>query len=92
MKRRKCSFINALLGAEILPTGVLPVTAVFTEIKYGPVLLWQILFSYARLPALGVPLPVWKRRFVHPPDESAKGMEIFSMIRVSSHESSRINA
>lgn len=35
MKRGKSSFINALLGAEILPTGVLPVTAVITEIKYG---------------------------------------------------------
>src|SRR5579863_1271575 len=35
MKRGKSSFINALLGAEILPTGVLPVTSVITEIKYG---------------------------------------------------------
>ena len=36
MKRGKSSFINALLGSEILPMGVLPVTAVITEIKYGP--------------------------------------------------------
>jgi ribosome biogenesis GTPase A len=36
MKRRKSSFINALLGTEILPTGVLPVTSVITEIKCGP--------------------------------------------------------
>jgi ribosome biogenesis GTPase A len=28
--------INALLGADVLPTGVLPVTAVITEIRYGP--------------------------------------------------------
>jgi len=35
MKRGKSSFINALLGADVLPTGVLPVTAVITEIKYG---------------------------------------------------------
>lgn len=35
MKRGKSSFINALLGAEVLPTGVLPVTAVITEIRYG---------------------------------------------------------
>jgi len=35
MKRGKSSFVNALLGAEILPTGVLPVTAAITEIKYG---------------------------------------------------------
>jgi len=37
MKRGKSSFINALLGAEILPTGVLPVTSVITEIRYGVV-------------------------------------------------------
>ncbi|HTZ56876.1 MAG TPA: dynamin family protein [Acidobacteriaceae bacterium] len=35
MKRGKSSFINALLGAEILPAGVLPVTAIITEIRYG---------------------------------------------------------
>jgi ribosome biogenesis GTPase A len=35
MKRGKSSFVNALMGAEILPTGVLPVTAVITQIKYG---------------------------------------------------------
>lgn len=36
MKRGKSSFINALLGAEVLPTGVLPVTAIITEIRFGP--------------------------------------------------------
>jgi ribosome biogenesis GTPase A len=35
MKRGKSSFINALLGADVLPTGVLPVTAIITEIRYG---------------------------------------------------------
>jgi ribosome biogenesis GTPase A len=37
MKRGKSSFINALLGAELLPIGVVPVTAEITEIKYAPV-------------------------------------------------------
>src|SRR6202167_3622459 len=45
MKRGKSSFINALLGAEILPTGVLPVTAVITEIKYGAVPGGVILYT-----------------------------------------------
>ncbi len=45
MKRGKSTFINALLGAEILPTGVLPVTAVITEIKYGPAPEATILYS-----------------------------------------------
>jgi ribosome biogenesis GTPase A len=45
MKRGKSSFINALMGAEILPTGVLPVTAVITEIKYGVVPEAVVLYS-----------------------------------------------
>jgi hypothetical protein len=45
MKRGKSSFINALMGEEILPTGVLPVTAVITEIKYGLVPEAVILYS-----------------------------------------------
>jgi ribosome biogenesis GTPase A len=37
MKRGKSSLINALLKADVLPTGVLPVTAIITEIRYGEV-------------------------------------------------------
>lgn len=35
-KRGKSSFINAVLGEDILPVGIVPVTAVVTQIKYGP--------------------------------------------------------
>ena len=45
MKRGKSSFINALLGADILPTGVLPATAVITQIKYGPIPSADILYT-----------------------------------------------
>lgn len=45
MKRGKSSFVNALLGAEILPTGVLPVTAIITEIRYGPIPDATIVYS-----------------------------------------------
>ncbi len=48
MKRGKSSFINALLGAEILPSGVLPVTAIITEIRYGPAPEAAILYSNGR--------------------------------------------
>jgi small GTP-binding protein len=34
-KRGKSTLLNALLGREVLPTGVLPVTAVATEVTYG---------------------------------------------------------
>jgi small GTP-binding protein len=34
-KRGKSTFINALLGRELLPTGVLPLTSVLTEVRHG---------------------------------------------------------
>jgi Dynamin family len=34
-KRGKSTLVNALLGTELLPTGVLPLTAVATEVSYG---------------------------------------------------------
>jgi small GTP-binding protein len=34
-KRGKSTLVNALLGEEIVPSGVLPLTAVATEIRYG---------------------------------------------------------
>jgi GTP-binding protein EngB required for normal cell division len=36
-KRGKSTLINALLGAPLLPTGVVPVTAVVTIVEYGEV-------------------------------------------------------
>lgn len=35
-KRGKSSLINALLGCDVLPTGVLPVTSIETEVRRGP--------------------------------------------------------
>jgi GTP-binding protein EngB required for normal cell division len=35
-KRGKSTLINAMLGTELMPTGVLPLTAVATEVGYGP--------------------------------------------------------
>jgi ribosome biogenesis GTPase A len=54
MKRGKSSFINALLGAEVLPTGVLPVTAAITEIKYGPTPCAMILRTTGQREEVGI--------------------------------------
>jgi GTP-binding protein EngB required for normal cell division len=35
-KRGKSTLVNALLGRKLLPTGVLPLTAVTVEVAYGP--------------------------------------------------------
>ena len=37
MKRGKSSLLNALLGGNVLPTGVLPLTSVITEVRYSTV-------------------------------------------------------
>ena len=36
-KRGKSSLMNAIIGHEFLPTGVLPLTSAITVLKYGPV-------------------------------------------------------
>jgi GTPase SAR1 family protein len=43
-KRGKSSFINALLGARVLPTGVLPLTSVITRVTYGETPSAEIFF------------------------------------------------
>lgn len=35
-KRGKSSLMNAIIGREILPTGILPLTSAITVLKYGP--------------------------------------------------------
>jgi small GTP-binding protein len=42
MKRGKSSLINALLNSNLLPVGVLPLTALITEIRYGAVPSLQV--------------------------------------------------
>jgi predicted GTPase len=49
MKRGKSSFINALLGAEALPTRVLPATVTITEIKYAVVPEATVVYSTGKL-------------------------------------------
>lgn len=34
-KRGKSTFINALLGANVLPTAIVPLTSVVTVLRYG---------------------------------------------------------
>lgn len=36
-KRGKSSLMNAILGRNLLPTGILPLTSAITTIKYGPI-------------------------------------------------------
>jgi hypothetical protein len=44
-KRGKSSLLNALVGASVLPTGVVPVTAIVTILRYGPILRAEVHFE-----------------------------------------------
>jgi GTP-binding protein EngB required for normal cell division len=44
-KAGKSSFLNHLLGTEFLPVGAIPVTAVVTEIDYGPEERTEVVFK-----------------------------------------------
>ncbi len=44
-KRGKSSVINALIGEDILPVGVVPLTAIATILEYGKIPTVQILFQ-----------------------------------------------
>lgn len=44
----KSSFLNAMLNADILPTGIIPVTAKPTFIKYAPQIMLKALYNDGR--------------------------------------------
>jgi len=48
-KRGKTSFINALLGAEILPVAVVPLTSIVTIMTYGEALRIRVYFNDGRV-------------------------------------------
>ncbi len=47
-KRGKTTFINALLGQDLLPTAIIPLTSIITIIKYGESLKITIFFDDSR--------------------------------------------
>lgn len=50
----KSSLLNALLGTEILPVGVNPITAVPTKLRYGPT--FRAIMTFAEGPSKEIPL------------------------------------
>jgi GTPase SAR1 family protein len=48
-KRGKTSLINALLGSEILPTGIVPLTSIATVLKYGETFNIKVYFNDGRV-------------------------------------------
>lgn len=51
-KAGKSSFLNHLIGRELLPVGVVPVTAIVTQIGYGPVECAEVHYLDGRVRAV----------------------------------------
>jgi len=52
-KRGKSTFINALLGSSLLPTAVIPLTAIPTVLEYGKEVAGTVLFKDGTTRAIG---------------------------------------
>ncbi|MEO0855152.1 MAG: dynamin family protein, partial [Cyanobacteria bacterium J06648_11] len=73
MKRGKSTFVNALLGTNLLPTDVSPCTAVLSVIKYGS--RKQVTIHHANgKPPLRIEFAQFKRDYTIDPSE-AKALE-----------------
>ena len=73
MKRGKSTFLNALIGENLLPSDVNPCTALLTVLKYGPEKLVEIHFKDDSLPEV-IDFSAFKERYTISPEE-AKQLE-----------------
>ena len=75
-KRGKSKLINALLGKDVLPTGVTPVTAVPTLVRFGPAaraVIYRAAGSAASIPLAQLPDYVTERGQSRQPQARAGG-------------------
>lgn len=73
MKRGKSTFLNALIGENLLPSDVNPCTALLTILKYGNEKRVTIHFNDGKLPQQ-IDFPEFKQRYTIAPEE-AKELE-----------------
>ncbi len=53
-KAGKSTFLNHIIGLPVLPSGVIPVTAVITELEYGPVPRAEVIYRNGRVEEVAV--------------------------------------
>jgi ribosome biogenesis GTPase A len=78
-KRGKTSLINALIGSELLPTAVVPLTAIVTELVYGEAPRAEVSFRGGERQAIE-PAELWEYVTESGNPGNAKGVE---SVRVS---------
>lgn len=71
MKRGKSTFLNALIGENLLPSDVNPCTAVLTVLRYGPEKQVTVYFNNGKAPE-NLDFPAFKQRYTIDPAEAKK--------------------
>jgi GTPase SAR1 family protein len=71
MKRGKSTFLNALMGENLLPTDVNPCTALLTILRYGPEKRVTVHFNDGRAPE-PLSFEAFKERYTIRPDQAKK--------------------
>ncbi|HEY9851595.1 MAG TPA: dynamin family protein [Leptolyngbyaceae cyanobacterium] len=71
MKRGKSTFLNALIGENLLPSDVNPCTAVLTVLRYGPEKKVTVYFKDGKLPEQ-IDFATFKREYTIDPDYAKK--------------------
>ena len=74
MKRGKSTFLNALIGENVLPTDVNPCTAVLTVLGYGQEKRVTVHFKEGQEPE-PLDFDTFKQRYTIPPEEAKKLQE-----------------
>jgi small GTP-binding protein len=93
----KSTFINALIGAEVAPTGILPTTATLHHLRWAPDPFAKILFAQGSDPAERIVAPADLRSVLDASDPSAVrrveiGLPIPSLVRVEILDTPGFNA
>ncbi|MCL1467787.1 dynamin family protein [Argonema galeatum] len=71
MKRGKSTFLNALIGENLLPSDVNPCTAVLTVLRYGPQKKVTVYFKEGKLPEQ-MDFPTFKQQYTIEAGEAKK--------------------
>ncbi|NPV53741.1 MAG: hypothetical protein HPY71_09490 [Firmicutes bacterium] len=83
-KRGKTTLINALLGAELLPTAVVPLTSIITMIRYGPDIKATVFFNNETSRGISIDeLPLYITERENP--NNAKGVKYVEIAHPSSY-------
>ncbi|NWF52502.1 MAG: dynamin family protein [Nitrospirae bacterium] len=76
-KRGKTTLINALLGSEILPTAVIPLTSIATILKYGEELKINVFFNDGRVTEI---IPEDLREYVTEKGNPKNEKDVFEVV------------